>query len=103
MHVLFLACKHKVQSGITPSLFFAPTLLAVITSLKNASPEEVMAAYNKHYQDQANIHFLLTLSHFLMANKTISGMRTMEYPALQLSGSKLSFSLAVLGPSLTSP
>ena len=60
MCVLFLAHKLEVQSGITPPLFFVPILLAVIASLKNSSPEEVVAVHNNHCQDQANIHLSIT-------------------------------------------
>ena len=41
---------------IISPLFFVPILLAVIASLKNSSPEEVVDAHNKHCQDQVNIH-----------------------------------------------
>lgn len=32
-----------------------PILLAIIVSLKSSSPEEVIAAHNKHYQEQPNV------------------------------------------------
>lgn len=93
MCVLFLALKRKAESGIIPPLFFVHILLAVITSLKNSSPEEMVAAHNKHCQDQVP---LLTLGHFLQAKRLISAMR-MRAPLLQPSSHQVpSHPLALL-------
>ena len=82
-----------------------PVLLAVIASLKNSSPEEVVAAHNKHCQDQANIHLSITDLVPLSPGKQVDFSNEDEgasTPALQPSGSKLSSSPAFLDPSLTS-
>lgn len=102
MHVLFLARKQGVQFGITPPLFFVPILLAV-ASLKNSSPEEVVAAPNKHCQDQANIHLPITDPGPLSQVDLSDEDEGSSAPVLWLSGSKVSSSAAVPGPSLTSP
>lgn len=100
MHVLFLARKQGVQFGITPPLFFVPILLAV-ASLKSSSPEGVVAAPNEHCQ--ANIHLPITDPGPLSQVDLSDEDEGSSAPALWLSGSKVSSSAAVPGPSLTSP
>ena len=106
MHVLFLAQKCKRQSGITPLLFFVPILLAVIASLKNSSPEKVVAAHNKYCQDQDQANIYLTDPVPLSLGKQVDFSNEDEgasAPALQLSGFKPFPSATVQSPSLTSP
>lgn len=58
MRGFFLARKHEVSSGMTPSVFFVPIPLAIFASLKS-SLEEV--ASNKYCQDQTNVNLSITL------------------------------------------
>jgi hypothetical protein len=58
MRVLFPQAQNTVWDY--PSLVLCSHSPAVITSLKNSSPEEVVATHNKDCQDQANIHLSIT-------------------------------------------
>lgn len=62
------------QSGINPLLHFALLLLAVITSLNNSSPEEVVAAQNNTARIRTTFP-ILTPFHFIQANRMIFAMR----------------------------
>lgn len=61
--VLFLARKHEVGSPVTPSASFVPILLAINASLKSSSLEEVIAAHNKHCQEQASVNLSIIQLH----------------------------------------
>jgi len=83
-----------------------PILLAVIASLKNSSPEQMVAAHDEHFHDQAKRHLSFSDPGPLSPGKQVDFGDEDEgafVPALWQSGCKPSSRPVVAGPLLTRP
>lgn len=100
----FLPGSLRYSQGLALPCSLSPLSFQSLLLLRILSPEEVVAAHNKHSQDQANIHLPITdLAPLSLGKQVDIGDEDKGASAvgLQQSGSKLSSSTTVQSPLLT--